>query len=86
MQYYYFFFAQCLSTARLPEATVDTLASVSNVFDYCTLQLRLPRLTARPPVVNVADAGRANDVVVPETGDDGRGPKVFRYGHYQVLK
>merc|ERR1712029_511319 len=62
--------SKCLSTVKLPASTIDTLTRAGWVFDYCTKQLRLPRLDGRPPVVAVAFGDRANDVTVPETGDN----------------
>ena len=48
-----------------------------SVLDYCNMTLRLPRLSAYPPVINVADFDGVNDVHVPETGEAGLAPKVM---------
>ena len=62
---------QCLSEES------QFIFEAGSVLDYCNMTLRLPRLSAFPPVINVADSDGANDVHVPETGDAGLSPKAM---------
>ena len=62
---------QCLSTTKLPDDIARAVLDASPVLDYCNMPLRLPRLPAHPPVINVADVDGANDVRVTEAGDGG---------------
>ena len=69
---------QCLSTLKLSEEGLSQMIfEAGSVLDYCNMTLRLPRLSAYPPVINVADSDGANDVHVPEKGDAGLAPKVM---------